>query len=173
MTDDYEYDVAFSFNALDEGVASQLNDLLSDRMRTFIYSERQREIAGTDGQQAFSEVYGKTSRLVVVLFRPEWGETPWTRVERDAIKNRSLDEGWDFTTFIPTVAKPQMPPWLPKTRLYVGLERWGIESAAARNCPAWPRPRRWRGRRAARRVAGAGPEYFDLDQYCLLSKCIG
>ena len=133
MTDDYEYDVAFSFNALDEGVASQLNDLLSDRMRTFIYSERQREIAGTDGQQAFSEVYGKTSRLVVVLFRPEWGETPWTRVERDAIKNRSLVEGWDFTTFIPTVAKPQMPPWLPKTRLYVGLERWGIESAAARN----------------------------------------
>jgi hypothetical protein len=131
MADDYEYDVAFSFNALDEGVASQLNDLLADRLKTFIYSERQREIAGTDGQQKFSEVYGKTSRLVVVLFRPEWGETPWTRVERDAIKNRSLDEGWDFTTFIPTVAKPQMPPWLPKTRLYVGLERWGIESAAA------------------------------------------
>ena len=24
-----------------------------------------------------------------------------------------------------------MPPWLPKTRLYVGLQRWGIEAAAA------------------------------------------
>ncbi|MET4341158.1 hypothetical protein ABIC08_002743 [Bradyrhizobium sp. RT9b] len=24
-----------------------------------------------------------------------------------------------------------MPPWLPKTRLYVGLQRWGIEGAAA------------------------------------------
>jgi hypothetical protein len=67
----------------------------------------------------------------VVLFRPEWGETPWTRVERDAIKNRSLNDGWDFTTFVPTVERPQMPPWLPKTRLYVGLERWGIEAAAA------------------------------------------
>jgi hypothetical protein len=90
MIEEFEYDVAFSFNALDEGVATQLNDLLSPRLKTFIYSERQREIAGTDGQESFSKVYGKTSRLVVVLFRPEWGETPWTRIERDAIKNRSL-----------------------------------------------------------------------------------
>jgi hypothetical protein len=131
MIEDFEYDVAFSFNALDEGIATQLNDLLSPRLKTFIYSERQREIAGTDGQEKFSEVYGQTARLVVVLFRPEWGETPWTRVERDAIKNRSLNDGWDFTTFVPTVERPQMPPWLPKTRLYVGLQRWGIEAAAA------------------------------------------
>lgn len=131
MAEEFEYDVAFSFCAIDEGVATQLNDLLSPRLKTFIYSERQREIAGTDGQESFSQVYGKTARLVVVLFRPEWGETPWTRVERDAIKNRSLDDGWDFTTFVPTVDRPKMPPWLPKTRLYVGLQRWGIEGAAA------------------------------------------
>ncbi len=131
VTAEFEYDVAFSFCAIDEGVATQLNDLLAPRLKTFIYSERQREIAGTDGQDSFSKVYGKTARLVVVLFRPEWGETPWTRVEKDAIKNRSLDDGWDFTTFVPTVEKPQMPPWLPKTRLYVGLQRWGVEGAAA------------------------------------------
>ena len=131
VTDKFEYDVAFSFCAIDESVATQLDDLLSSRLKTFIYSERQREIAGTDGQESFSKVYGKTARLVVVLFRPEWGETPWTRIERDAIKNRSLDDGWDFTTFVPTVDKPQMPPWLPKTRLYVGLQRWGIQGAAA------------------------------------------
>ena len=131
LNEEFEYDVAFSFCAIDEGVATQLNDLLSPRLKTFIYSERQREIAGTDGQESFSKVYGKAARLVVVLYRPEWGETPWTRIERDAIKNRSLDDGWDFTTFVPTVEKPQMPPWLPKTRLYVGLQRWGIECAAA------------------------------------------
>lgn len=131
MSDDFEYDVAFSFNALDEGIATQLNDLLAPRLKTFIYSERQREIAGTDGQESFSAVYGEKARLVVILYRPEWGETPWTRVERDAIKNRSLSDGWDFTTFVPTVDKPSMPPWLPKTRLYVGLERWGLEGAAA------------------------------------------
>jgi hypothetical protein len=131
MIKEFEYDIAFSFCAIDEGVATQLNDLLAPRLKPFIYSERQREIAGTDGQESLSKIYGKTARLVVVLYRPEWGETPWTRIERDAIKNRSLDEGWDFTTFVPTVDRPQMPPWLPKTRLYVGLQRWGIEAAAA------------------------------------------
>ena len=90
---DFEYDVAFSFNAMDEGIATQLNDLLADRLKTFMYSERQREIAGTDGQEAFSRVFGKTARVVVILYRPEWGQTRWTRVEMDAIKNRSLEEG--------------------------------------------------------------------------------
>jgi hypothetical protein len=36
MIEDFEYDVAFSFNALDEGIATQLNDLLSPRLKTFI-----------------------------------------------------------------------------------------------------------------------------------------
>jgi hypothetical protein len=128
---EYKFDVAFSFNSLDEGIATQLNDLLSDRLKTFIYSERQKEIAGTDGQESFSQVYGATARLVVVMYRPEWGQSPWTRIEMNAIKNRSLEDGWDFSVFIPTVERPTMPPWLPKTRLYVGLQRWGIEGAAA------------------------------------------
>ncbi|MGO7959268.1 hypothetical protein [Rhizobium leguminosarum] len=127
----FEYDVAFSFTAQDEAIATQLNDLISDRLQTFIYSERQKEIAGRDGQEAFSEVYAEKARLVVVLYRESWGRTPWTRVEMDAIKNRSLNDGWDFTVFIPTETKPSVPPWLPKTRLYVGLERWGVEGAAA------------------------------------------
>ena len=61
VTEEFEYEVAFSFNAMDEGIAAQLNDLLSPRLKTFIYSERQREIAGTDGQESFSNVYGKGS----------------------------------------------------------------------------------------------------------------
>ena len=78
----------------------------------------------------FSEVYGNKARVVVVLYRKEWGETPWTRVEASAIRNRSLSDSWDFTVFIPTEDRPSMPPWVPKTRLYVGLQRFGIESAA-------------------------------------------
>ena len=77
MTEAFAYDVAFSFVAMDEGVATQLNDLLSPRLKTFIYSERQRDIAGTDGQESFSKVYGRSARIVVILFRPQWGETPW------------------------------------------------------------------------------------------------
>ena len=130
MTEAFAYDVGFSFVAMDEGVATQLNDLLSPRLKTFIYSERQRDIAGTDGrklQQGLWEVRPHRRHPL----RPQWGETPWNRIERDAIKNRSLEEGWDFTTFVPTVKQPQMPPWLPKTRLYVGLQRWGVQAATA------------------------------------------
>lgn len=43
--DQFKYDVAFSFLGQDEAIAVQLNDLLSDRLRTFIYSERQLELA--------------------------------------------------------------------------------------------------------------------------------
>jgi hypothetical protein len=129
--DAFEYDVAFSFTMADEPLATALNDLLSSRMKTFIYSERQRDLAGKDGHEKFSEVYGKAARLVVVFYRPEWGQTPWTRVEQQAIRQRAFDDGWDFTLFIPTVDKPSLPQWFPKTRLYVGLERWGPNGAAA------------------------------------------
>lgn len=131
MVDDYQYDVAFSFNALDEGLATQINHLLRPRLKTFLYSERQKELAGTDGQETFSAVYGRTSRIVVVLYRPEWGQTKWTQVEQNAIRQRAFDNGWDFTTFIPTADNPTMPAWFPKTRLYVGLQRWGVTGAAA------------------------------------------
>jgi len=131
MTDEFEYDVAFSFTQQDETLAQQINDLLADRMKTFIYSDRQKELAGTDGQETFSEVYGKTARIVVIFYRKEWGNTRWTGVEMNAIKNRSLNHGWNFTVFVPTEASPTMPPWVPETRLYVGLERWGINGAAA------------------------------------------
>ncbi|MER9236229.1 hypothetical protein NKI56_29970 [Mesorhizobium sp. M0622] len=43
-------------------------------LKTFIYSERQKELAGTDGQTTFSEVYGKKARIVVILYRTEWGK---------------------------------------------------------------------------------------------------
>lgn len=128
---EFEYDVAFSFAAQDEGIATQLNDLLSDRMKTFIYSERQRELAGTDGMVSFSEVYGRTARIVVVLYRKEWGNTPWTKVESEPIRARAHNSGFNFTTFIPTEANPTVPAWLPSTRLWVGFERFGISSAAA------------------------------------------
>jgi hypothetical protein len=128
---EFEYDVAFSFAAQDEGIATQLNDLLSDRMKTFIYPEHQKKLAGTDGMISFSDVYGRKARTVVVLFRTEWGNTPWTKVESEAIRARAHEEGFDFTLFIVIEAKPTLPAWLPRTRLYLALERFGLEAAAA------------------------------------------
>jgi len=130
MTDEKKYDVAFSFLAEDEALAAQLNDLLQDRLRTFLYSKRQGEIAGTDGEKTFNLVFGEQSRLVVVLYRAAWGQTPWTRIEETAIRNRAFEHGYDFVKFIPLDDVPVVPKWLPRTQLWLGLKRWGVVGAA-------------------------------------------
>lgn len=126
----YIYDVAFSFLAQDEQIASEINTLIKGRLRTFLYSERQAELAGADGEKTFNQVFGSDARIVVVLYREGWGETPWTRIEERAIRNRAFTEGYDFALFIPLDSKPTTPDWFPKTQLWYGLERWGLESAA-------------------------------------------
>jgi hypothetical protein len=128
---DFEFDVAFSFHSKDEALAMQLNDALQDRFRTFIYSEHQKSLAGRDGEIAFGEVFAKKARVVVVLYRDEWGQTPFTRIEETAIRGRAFNEGYDFTLFVPTDGGRRTPQWLPKTRLYMSLDRGGIVGTAA------------------------------------------
>jgi len=128
---DYKYEVAFSFLKEDEGLATTLNDLIQEHLATFLYSKKQEEVAATDGEETFNRVFGSDARIVVVLYRPEWGTTPWTRIEETAIRNRAYEEGYDFTVFIPLQHSPVAPSWLPKARIWVGLERWGVEGAAS------------------------------------------
>ena len=128
---EYKYDVAFSFLEEDEALAKELNDLLQDRVRTFLYSKKQDEIAGTDGEKIFSEVFGVQSRLVVVLYRKGWGQTPWTRIEETAIRNRAYEDGYDFVKFVPLDDPPTVPKWLPRTQLWVGFKRWGVVGTAS------------------------------------------
>lgn len=127
----FKYEVAFSFLQQDEPLVMQVNDLLQDRMMTFFYPERQREIAGTDGEEMFNKVFGGEARMVAVFYRKGWGETQWTRIEQTAIKNRGAEEGYDFAKFIPLDEPPEVPKWLPKTQIWIGLKRFGIEAAAA------------------------------------------
>jgi hypothetical protein len=128
---DYKHDVAFSFLAQDEALATELNDLLENRLRTFLYSKKQGEIAGTDGEKTFNSVFGEEARIVVVLYRGNWGQTPWTRIEATAIRNRAFEDGYEFVIFIPLDEPPSAPKWLPRPQLWVGLKRWGIRAAAA------------------------------------------
>lgn len=128
---DYKYDVAFSFLQEDEVLAQRLNDLLKGRVSTFIYTERQKELAGTDGEQTFGSVFGQEARIVVILHRPTWGTTKWTRIEETAIRNRGYEEGYDFAVLVPVGEQAEPPKWFPKNRIWVGLERWGLEAAAA------------------------------------------
>ncbi len=127
----FKYDLALSFLGRDEPVASRLNELLKGRWRTFIYFEHQKELIGRDGEVLFNSVFGQDCRVVAVLYRPDWGSTKWTRVEETAIRNRGHEEGYDFAVFIPLDKPPTRPQWLPPTRLWANLERFGVEGAAA------------------------------------------
>ena len=125
------YDIAISFLARDEGIATKLYSELSSRAKVFLYSKAQERLAGTDGEIAFGKVFSEESRVVVVLYRDEWGTTPWTRIEETAIRNRGFEHGYDFCLFMPLNTPPSVPTWLPKNRIWIGLDRWGIEGAAS------------------------------------------
>lgn len=127
----YKYDVAFSFLTQDDGLAGQLNDRLQDRAKTFIYFERQNEVALTDGEETFGRVFREEARLVVVLYRQGWGDSTWTRVEQAAIRARGFDLAYDFAKFIALEESAKLPPWVPKTHIYIGLKRFGLDGAAA------------------------------------------
>lgn len=130
-TDEFQYDLAISFVAKDEALATQLADQFEGRLRVFLYSRKQEQLGGTDGEKTFNDVFAKQSRLVVVLYRADWGETPWTRVEETAIRNRAFDEGYGFVLFVPLDEQPSVPKWLPRSQLWIGLGRWGLTGAAS------------------------------------------
>jgi hypothetical protein len=128
---DFKYDVAFSFLSEDEPLARQLANLVSPSATTFVYSECQFEILGTDGVETFSNVFGRDARTVIVLYRPRWGETKWTRIEETAIRTRLLDDGPEFATFVVLEKPAQLPTWYPASRLWLSFDRLGPNGVAA------------------------------------------
>ena len=85
MADKFEYDVAFSFLAQDENIANQLNNVLLGRVKTFLYSEQQKKLAGTNGENTFNAVFGRESCSVAIFYRDAWGSTPGLCIEETAI----------------------------------------------------------------------------------------
>lgn len=127
----YKYDVALSFLQEDEPIALQLKEALSRQFSVFVYSERQRELAGTDGMDTFTDVFAKHARVCVVLFRDGWGQTKWTRIEETAIKTRAFNAGWDFLLVIGLGTAPSPPLWLPPTKIWLGWDQFGLKGAEA------------------------------------------
>lgn len=117
MRDEFKYEVAFSFLQDDEQLALEIAGRIRERVSIalFIYSERQNELAGTDGVEKFSRVFGEESRVVVILFREGWGQTKWTRVEETAIRTGGFNEGHEFALLV-KLDSANPPIWLPPTR---------------------------------------------------------
>ena len=124
---DFKYDIAFSFCAEDEELASHLHNEISKKYSAFIYSKKQDELVGTDGEKSFNQVFNKDARTVIVLYQDNWGKTSWTRIEETAIRNRAFEKGYGFVLFIPVSKTFTMPEWLPKTSIYFDYFRFGID----------------------------------------------
>lgn len=130
VLNDFKYDVAFSFLAEDENIVERIADELRDRIEPFIYSERQKDLVGKDGVETFSKVFKEDARICGVLYRPNWGKTKWTRAEETAIKDRVFEKGWECLVVI-SIDSSQIPPWLPKSKIWLGFERFGVQDAAS------------------------------------------
>jgi hypothetical protein len=128
-SDPFKYDVAISFLSADLDVAQRLTELLRDRMEVFLFTERQGDVVGPGGVEQMNAVYGKEARIAVVLYREGWGKKGWTGVEETAIKNRGLEQGWDFVLMIPLEEQPTMPKWVPKANIWLSYPHYGLGEA--------------------------------------------
>jgi hypothetical protein len=121
----YDYDIAVSFLARDEPLALQIRDALAP-LKVFVYSKAQEEVAGTDGVAAFRDVFRHRARVSLVLFRPGWGESKWTRVEETAIRDHCLDANWEHLMFVRLERADAIPKWVPDSYVYLDFQTFGI-----------------------------------------------
>lgn len=128
---EFNYDVSFTLIEKDLKLAKEIISKLNKDIDIFLYEEKQKELVGENGIIFFHNVFEKESRLVVVLHRKEWGNTPWTRVEEDAMINRYLSEGEDFILLISLDDPKDIPNWVPRKKIYYDLKRFGIDGVAA------------------------------------------
>ena len=127
------YDVAISFRwDPDDPNALALFEKLESQNIDVFYSERRpEELVGTDGEQSFGEIFRDRSRVVVVFVRPDWGETRFTRAEKNAIRQRADSEGYDFSIWVPMGKGTKPPPFLPPERIYHNWGAYGVDGLAA------------------------------------------
>ena len=128
---EFEFDLALSLLSRDEPLAFEIADLLSDRYKVFLYSQQQREMLGTDGELTCKAVFAEQTRFALVLYRPEWGSTPWTRMEEEAIRGRAYEDGYDFVKFMVLTDDATPPKYLPRTQFWINGLHHGAAGAAA------------------------------------------
>ena len=76
-------------------------------------------------------MFAEQARCVVILYRPEWGSTRWTRIEETAVRNRAHDQGYDFALFVPLHEPPVVCPVGTEKQTVDWIGTMGLASAAA------------------------------------------
>jgi hypothetical protein len=112
----YKYAVAISLLSRDLHFAQQLeaelHKILGPDQPVFLYTSRQNEIAVSGGLFAtFNQVFRKEARVVLVLYRQDWGLSGFTSIEKDALMARRNQTGsWRFVRVV-SLDPPHVPDW--------------------------------------------------------------
>lgn len=94
----------------------KLKKHLPSTVKTFIYADKQEVLVSKDGPAKFRNVFKNEARIVVILYRSNYGNTQYTSIERDAVAARAFETNWNFVILIP-FEKP-IPDWYPSTYIY-------------------------------------------------------
>lgn len=124
---EFKYDVAFSLLGRDAEVAQALASQLAP-LRCFVFTQRQRDLVGRNGIEAFAEIFRREARLAVVLYRAGYGETEYTDLEARGIQDRGMETSWQSPVLINLDGSPP-PPWFPKRNIWLDLQRYPIDEA--------------------------------------------
>lgn len=127
--DMFNYDFGLSFAGAQRKLARELYQALTDRGYIVFLDEKEQEFKaqtlGKDLLDALARVYSQQCRFCVVLLSPEYEEGHWTRIEKQAIREREFKGDLDF--FLPVLVNPPVPEWLPQTRLYYDLTQSSLD----------------------------------------------
>lgn len=127
---EYRYDFGLSFAGAQRALAKELWRALGNMGYNVFFDEEDREFKaqtlGKDLVEALARVYSQECRFCVVLLSPEYEEGNWTRIEKQAIREREFKGDLDF--FLPVLVKPPVPEWLPKTKLYYDLTQSALDN---------------------------------------------
>jgi hypothetical protein len=127
--DDPQYDVAISFLAKDEAIAEAFYRGLSETLSVFYYPKNQEDLAATDGMETMRKPFLEDSRVMVVLYRDQWGKTRWTAIEETAIKEACFNGGWKRLFFVALDKGSILPKWLPEYYVRYNFEEFGLDQA--------------------------------------------
>jgi hypothetical protein len=123
------YDVAISFLYQDLTLAQALYDELSKVLEVFFFPRNQEELAGSDGLESMRGPFRRQSRINVVLYRPRWGNTPWTAVEQVAVMESCLATSFRSIFFFLIEPTSEIPTWLPETHVRFNFADFSLEQA--------------------------------------------
>lgn len=118
----FTFDVALSYVGPQQALAGRLSSALrAQGLQVFFDRVDVELIVGQDGPDALANVYTAQARVCVLLLSPAYEQSPWTRIERDAILRRRASDRTAF--LVPVRVEGDPPKWLDKQLLYFDLLR--------------------------------------------------